>query len=439
MVGRRSHPSTPWALAGVLVTLLALLASLALPTRAAASPAPATVASATAAATEAAAAGAGRCTGDLTLYGLRSDGRLTVSVVDPATGRLRSTAASSARLGFEAQAWTMLDARTILVTAKATGALWRVDVTATAPLTFVRTRLASSGWPVTFLAADGAGHLYGYESSRIVRWSVSGTRPTAAGITGRTVIGWIGKIKTLTASGADHLYVTTTTGRLVELSVDAAGRLGRIDVATSGWDDRRHVVSPGGGLVYAVAWGTRTMSWYARTASGFAAQPDAVGASWGQVRLSVAQAPCVTTLPVETDCTLVSTSTPQQYTVLAAGFRVHPCVADRVERMVAAARAAGFALGGSAWRDTATQIALRKQNCGTSQYAIWEMPSSECTPPTARPGTSQHERGLALDLTLNGRSLTSTSPAFTWLKANAATYGFANLPSEPWHWSTTGW
>ncbi len=25
-----------------------------------------------------------------------------------------------------------------------------------------------------------------------------------------------------------------------------------------------------------------------------------------------------------------------------------------------------------------------------------------------------------------------------WLAANASSYGFYNLPSEPWHWSTTG-
>ena len=34
--------------------------------------------------------------------------------------------------------------------------------------------------------------------------------------------------------------------------------------------------------------------------------------------------------------------------------------------------------------------------------------------------------------------MTSTSAGFKWLKANAARYGFYNLPSEAWHWSTTG-
>ena len=29
-------------------------------------------------------------------------------------------------------------------------------------------------------------------------------------------------------------------------------------------------------------------------------------------------------------------------------------------------------------------------------------------------------------------------PAFVWLTANAARFGFFNLPSEPWHWSVNG-
>ena len=66
-------------------------------------------------------------------------------------------------------------------------------------------------------------------------------------------------------------------------------------------------------------------------------------------------------------------------------------------------------------------------------------PPSSCSPPTARPGTSLHEQGLAIDFTNNGRLITSRSdPAFQWLAANAGGYGFRNLPSEPWHWSTTG-
>ena len=72
-------------------------------------------------------------------------------------------------------------------------------------------------------------------------------------------------------------------------------------------------------------------------------------------------------------------------------------------------------------------------------YAIWEMPASRCRPPTARPGLSQHEVGLAIDFTLNGRVLrTRDSDVFRALAEIAPQFGFYNLPSEPWHWSTTG-
>ena len=68
-----------------------------------------------------------------------------------------------------------------------------------------------------------------------------------------------------------------------------------------------------------------------------------------------------------------------------------------------------------------------------------EMPSWECSPPVARPGRSMHEQGLAIDFTADGDLIRSRSrPAFIWLAANAERFGFYSLPSEPWHWSTTG-
>jgi LAS superfamily LD-carboxypeptidase LdcB len=67
------------------------------------------------------------------------------------------------------------------------------------------------------------------------------------------------------------------------------------------------------------------------------------------------------------------------------------------------------------------------------------MPSSECSPPTARPGRSLHERGLAVDFNCRGELVDSRAdPCFRWLDANAARFGLYNLPSEPWHWSVTG-
>jgi LAS superfamily LD-carboxypeptidase LdcB len=118
---------------------------------------------------------------------------------------------------------------------------------------------------------------------------------------------------------------------------------------------------------------------------------------------------------------------------------VDSSLAGNLAAMLDAAAAEGLNMCGNGYRDPAEQIALREAHCGSSYYAIYEAPSSSCSPPTARPGTSQHELGLAVDLTCNGGgALGSSSPCFAWLQANAASYGLYNLPSEPWHWSNDG-
>ena len=125
--------------------------------------------------------------------------------------------------------------------------------------------------------------------------------------------------------------------------------------------------------------------------------------------------------------------------VTVGGITVNAAIADQLRALLDSARGAGIFLGGYGWRDVNTQIALRRQNCGPSDYAIYQMSPDQCSPPTARPGMSMHEQGLAVDFSVNGRFITSHSdPAFVWLAANAGRFGFANLPSEPWHWSTTG-
>ena len=83
---------------------------------------------------------------------------------------------------------------------------------------------------------------------------------------------------------------------------------------------------------------------------------------------------------------------------------------------------------------------MRRKNCGTTPYDIYDKPSSECTPPTAKPGTSMHERGLAIDFKY-GTQMSEQfkdTPGFTWLQRNAARFGLKNFWKEPWHWSTTG-
>jgi LAS superfamily LD-carboxypeptidase LdcB len=124
--------------------------------------------------------------------------------------------------------------------------------------------------------------------------------------------------------------------------------------------------------------------------------------------------------------------------VSVRGIWVHKSIADRVEGLLDAADAAGVSLGGSGYRDSSAQIALRRAHCGSSNYDIYEKPAFQCRPPTARPGTSNHEQGLAIDFTSGGSVLTRSSSAFKWLQNNARRFGFYNLPSEPWHWSVDG-
>ncbi|MEY2425583.1 MAG: hypothetical protein QOI61_1155 [Actinomycetota bacterium] len=125
--------------------------------------------------------------------------------------------------------------------------------------------------------------------------------------------------------------------------------------------------------------------------------------------------------------------------VTVQGITVARSIGDKVDALLNKARADGVPLSGWGYRNSDQQVALRKAHCGSSNYDIYEKPANECHPPTARPGASMHERGLAIDFTYQGSIITSRSnPAFKWLAANAKTYGLYNLPSEPWHWSTNG-
>lgn len=51
----------------------------------------------------------------------------------------------------------------------------------------------------------------------------------------------------------------------------------------------------------------------------------------------------------------------------------------------------------------------------------------------ARPGTSNHGLGRAIDVNLE-----ASPGASAWLRANAGRYGFHTIPREPWHWEHRG-
>ncbi len=130
----------------------------------------------------------------------------------------------------------------------------------------------------------------------------------------------------------------------------------------------------------------------------------------------------------------------QKYNIRLCGIPEIPggmnvAIVGNVMSLIADAKAAGLQLSGSSFRTTDSQVSLRTTNCGSTSYDIYEKPSGECNPPTAIPGTSMHEQGLAIDFNNCGDHGTA---CYGWLSANAANYGLKNLPSEPWHWSTTG-
>lgn len=116
---------------------------------------------------------------------------------------------------------------------------------------------------------------------------------------------------------------------------------------------------------------------------------------------------------------------------LTPGCRVHVRVVDRFRGLIRAAAQDGLKLVPvSCFRTVDEQIVLRRAHCGESDYAVHEAPASDCTPPTARPGRSNHQRGLAVDFA--GASDFGTRTG-RWLTANVAAHGLHQLNSESWH------
>jgi LAS superfamily LD-carboxypeptidase LdcB len=117
---------------------------------------------------------------------------------------------------------------------------------------------------------------------------------------------------------------------------------------------------------------------------------------------------------------------------------VDSSLVGNLQRLLDTAANDGVSMCGGGYRSSDEQIALREAHCGSSYYAIYEMPASDCSPPTAKPGASQHEVGLAIDFTTGGGTIGCGSAAYDWLSTYAENYGLYVLSSECWHWSTTG-
>jgi hypothetical protein len=117
------------------------------------------------------------------------------------------------------------------------------------------------------------------------------------------------------------------------------------------------------------------------------------------------------------------------------GIVVCDNILTNLEAMIAAAQKENLALTGYGYRHAENQRQKRIQNCNGNTTDR----NAKCSPPTALPGYSRHNAGLAVDFRCNNNPIDSrSSPCFKWLQTNAATYKFYNLPSEPWHWSIDG-
>ncbi len=117
------------------------------------------------------------------------------------------------------------------------------------------------------------------------------------------------------------------------------------------------------------------------------------------------------------------------------GIHVNASMALETNAMMNRARAAGITMGGWGFRSYERQLELRAINGCPNVYTS---PSSDCRIPTAKPGTSMHEQGLAIDFHRSGSTIRSGSAPYNWLTRNAAAHGYINFPLESWHWSVNG-
>jgi LAS superfamily LD-carboxypeptidase LdcB len=121
------------------------------------------------------------------------------------------------------------------------------------------------------------------------------------------------------------------------------------------------------------------------------------------------------------------------------GVQVHRGAAAALALM----RAAWLAQGGdprrlrvlSGYRSSARQATLFAR--AVAQYGSEAAARRWVAPP----GSSAHQSGRAVDLDIDGGSLSSAraetmraAPAARWLAENAARWGFFPYPQEPWHW-----
>ena len=144
-------------------------------------------------------------------------------------------------------------------------------------------------------------------------------------------------------------------------------------------------------------------------------------------------------LPPSSDVPIDPSSPPPGYVQVQSGKWLESNAAKAFIAMESAANAAGHSLRiNSAWRSRAHQERL---------YVAWSayLASQHGGPPApwaakaAKPGTSKHQVGEAVDLlNINPAQSSYNAAQHKWLQENARKYGFIDdvyVPREHWHWS----
>jgi hypothetical protein len=138
--------------------------------------------------------------------------------------------------------------------------------------------------------------------------------------------------------------------------------------------------------------------------------------TWGKLGVHITVA---APMPEEQSNELVDMGPGKPKAVRRFGELIGVNIAPKFDEMVAAAARDGVELRiKSGYRTHAEQTEL------------WHRYGRD-TARVARPGTSNHEHGDAIDFK-------NLPGAWAWLKRNANRFGFKNYDPEPWHYSLTG-
>lgn len=107
---------------------------------------------------------------------------------------------------------------------------------------------------------------------------------------------------------------------------------------------------------------------------------------------------------------------------IGGSHRLNETAANAFQQLQTSARAEGVEIGVTdSYRSYDSQVDVARRKGLYSQGGL-----------AAKPGTSDHGLGLALDLDLDSKAL-------SWMRSNAGRFGFvADTPRESWHWKFDG-